>query len=220
MAITLKNKILFNVVPFLIRLLLIPLGMSMKLKEYGNIEASPHQKKGRVFIYAFWHSRILMSVYFYRKKNINVLVSMNKDGEYISRTINMFGFGSTRGSSSREGFRAFLGLKKVLAEGFNVAITPDGPRGPKQKAQMGAVYLSKITGIPVAPFSFDASAKKTLSSWDNFIIPKPFSRGAFVWGKLIHVPKNADEKTLEQKRVELEKELNRITGEAEELCAK
>jgi lysophospholipid acyltransferase (LPLAT)-like uncharacterized protein len=218
MAIRLKERILFIIIPFLIRILLIILGKSIRIKECGNVELSPFQKKNKQYIYAFWHSRILLSVYFFRNKNINVLVSMNKDGEYISRVINKFGFSSVRGSTSRGGLKALIELKNVLSKGFDVAITPDGPRGPKQKVQEGIIYLAKITGIPIAPFSFDANKKKVLNSWDNFIIPLPFSKGVFVWGKPIYVPPDATEKKMEEKRLELENELNRLTEEANKLC--
>ncbi|MFH1824686.1 MAG: lysophospholipid acyltransferase family protein [Candidatus Firestonebacteria bacterium] len=190
----------------------------MHIKECGNIKLSPHQKKNKQYIYAFWHSGILLSVYFFRNKGINVLVSLHKDGEYISRVINKFGFRVIRGSTSRGGLKALLELKDVLNKGFDVAITPDGPRGPKQRVQMGIIYLAKITGLPLAPFSFNADKKKVLNSWDNFIIPLPFSQGVFMFGEPIYVSKNANEKEMEEKRLELENELNRLTEEAKVLC--
>lgn len=218
MAIRLKEKILFIIIPFLIKVLLFLLGKSIRIKECGNIKLSPYQKKGERYIYAFWHSRILLSVYFFKNKSINVLVSMNKDGEYTSRIINKFGFGVIRGSTSRGGLKALIKLKNVLNKGFDIAITPDGPRGPKQKVQMGIIYLSKITGVPIAPFSFDADKKKVLNSWDNFIIPLPFSNSVFMWGEPVYVSRDANEKEMEKKRLELENKLNELTDEAKTLC--
>lgn len=218
MVVKLKEKIFFIVVPFVIRILLWLLGLSMRFKECGALENSPHHKKNKNVIYAFWHSRILLSVYFFKNKKINVLVSINKDGEYIAKLIHKFGFTTTRGSSSRGGLKALVILKNVLKAGYDVAITPDGPRGPRQQVQMGIIQLAKITGIPIVPFSFDASRKKVLNSWDNFIIPAPFSKGVFVWGEPVIVSKDADKRTLGSKKEELEKELNRLTEEAEKLC--
>ena len=98
-----KEKILFIIIPSFVRILLWLLGLSMRLKEYGDFENSHYHKKNKNVIYALWHSRILLSIFFFRNKKANVLVSMNKDGEYIARTIHKFGFTTTRGSSSRGG---------------------------------------------------------------------------------------------------------------------
>ncbi len=213
-----KEFLMLNIMPFAIKLVLYPVGATLRISEHGNAAFSPRTRPKEGVIYAFWHSRIITAVFYFRKRAINVLVSMGRDGEFIARVIEKFGFQSTRGSTSKEGFRAFLGLKKVLKAGNFVAITPDGPRGPKQTAQLGAVYLAKVSGFPVTPFSFDSRKKWVLNSWDNFIIPKPFSKGVFVWGKEIYVPKDADDKMLEEKRLELETELNRLTEEAASLC--
>lgn len=207
-----------HIIPFLVSLALFLLGRTLRLREAGNVSASKTKRKNGPAIFASWHHSILISVFFYRNNNINGLISMNRDGEYISRVMKNFGFSSTRGSTSREGFRAFLGLKKVLQAGNYVAVTPDGPRGPKHKAQIGAVYLAKQSGVPVSTFAFDADKKWVLKSWDGHIIPKPFSKGVFLWGKDITVPDDADEAVLEKKRLELENELNRLTGEAAGLC--
>ncbi len=213
-----NDRIYLGIVPFLATFALRVLGMTMTLSEHGNTQVSPHGRRERNYIYAFWHSQILLSVYFFRNKDTYVMVSKGRDGEFITRVIGMFGFGTTRGSTSREGFKALVGLKRKLAAGKDVVITPDGPQGPKLKAQLGAVFLAKMTGIPIAPYAFDCSKKIVFNSWDNFIVPLPFTKGVFVWGNLIHVPNNADEKILEEKRIELERELTRLTAEAVKLC--
>ncbi|MEI6846239.1 MAG: lysophospholipid acyltransferase family protein [Candidatus Firestonebacteria bacterium] len=212
-----KEYIMLNIMPFIITNLLRLVGLTLRLSEAGNIAFSPRQKKAPA-LYAFWHSRILTSVYYYRNRNIHTLVSLNRDGEVIDRVMQKLGYQNVRGSSSKDGFRALLGLKQVLKNGNYVAITPDGPRGPKQKAQLGALTLAKISGVPVVSFAFDAKRKWVLKSWDNFIIPKPFTKGVFVLGKEIFVPADADETLLEEKRQELEEELNRLQEEAGNLC--
>ena len=208
---------MLNIMPFLITAALRVLGLTLRLSETGEIYLSPKKAKGPC-LFAFWHSRILTSVYFYRCRNINTLVSLNRDGEFINRVMQKLGYKNVRGSSSKDGFRALLELKKVLNSGAYAAITPDGPRGPKEKAQLGVITLSKISGVPVSPFAFDAKKKWVLNSWDNFIIPKPFTKGVFVFGKEIAVPPEADEIVMEEKRQELEDELNRLQEEAGRLC--
>ncbi len=212
-----KTKILRIILPLLVRLFLVLIGSTMRMRETGRVEYSPRRKKSGRYIYALWHSRILASLHYYRDSGIASLVSLGRDGEYVARVMQNFGFKNIRGSSSREGVRALLALKKSVEEGSDAAITPDGPRGPKQKAQSGIIMLAKMTGVPIAPFGFDASRKFTFNSWDNTIIPYPFSRGMFVWGNLISVPQDAGEEVMEAKRKELEEELNRLQAEASEL---
>ena len=207
-----------SILPFLVRAAALLLGSTMRITETGNRQFSPRNKKSGRAIYAFWHSRILMPVFFYRNTGINCLVSMGRDGEYISRVMNKLGYGTVRGSSSREGVKALMLLKRGLAEGHDAAITPDGPKGPKQEAKGGAIVLAKLTGVPIYPFGFDASRKIVLKSWDNFIIPLPFSRGVFVWGNPITVPAGADEALMEKKRMELQAEMDRVALEAGKIC--
>lgn len=217
MKFRLPDKFLFIIFPAILVPLIWLLGKTIKIKELGKTENSPlFKEKRKNVIYAFWHSRLLLPIYFYRNKNINVLISLSRDGEYVARIIESFGFGVVRGSTSKG---AISGLKKmieVIQTGFDAGITPDGPRGPKQIANIGTIYLASLSGASIVPFSFDAAKKIVLSSWDNFIIPLPFTKGVFVWGDEIEVPKDADEKILEEKRKELEISLNSLTQNARE----
>ena len=212
------NRLKLWLLPFLVRISLLLLGSTLRIKETGNVECSPRHKKNGQYIYALWHSRILISLFYFRHKGIASLVSMGKDGEYIARVMQKLGFKNIRGSSSREGVRALIAMKNSVEEGSDAAITPDGPRGPKEQVQSGIIMLAKMTGVPIAPYGFDASRKKTFNSWDNTILPSPFSKGVFVWGELISVPKDADETVMEQKRKKLDEELVRLQVEASKLC--
>ncbi len=212
----LKEKFLLFIIPNIIAPLIWVLGRTIRFKEIGNTDQNPNFKKNKIFIYAFWHNRILMSVYFYKRKNIHVLVSQSKDGEYIHRIIKKFGFDTIRGSTSKGGATAVIKMADLLKNNtYDIAITPDGPRGPKEKVQMGVIHLAKLTGFPIIPFSFNASKKIVLNSWDNFIIPLPFSRGIFIWGNPILVPENSTQEILEKKQQELENILKHLTHQAE-----
>jgi lysophospholipid acyltransferase (LPLAT)-like uncharacterized protein len=169
---------------------------------------------GRQPIMAFWHGRILPATYFFRRRGIVVITSENFDGEWIAGIIERFGYGTARGSTSRGGRRALLQLTRDIAAGKPVGFTLDGPRGPAQVAQPGAVWLAKATGNPVLPFHLEASAHWTMNSWDRTQIPKPFATVALAVGAAIEVPADADEAAQEQKRKDLEASLNLLQRRA------
>ncbi len=144
-------------------------------------------------IYVFWHGRILPSVYFFRNFGIVVMTSGHRDGEFITRLIRRFGFGAARGSSTRGGRSALAEMLQALDRGRDIAVTVDGPRGPRYIAKSGAVWLGAKSGIPIVPFHISHQRKWVLSSWDAFEVPKPFSRAVLLWGNPIHVPLEATE---------------------------
>ncbi len=131
------------------------------------------------FIVAFWHGELLMQPFLYKRVRgshpVAVMISEHFDGELIARTIEHFGFSAIRGSSRRGGAKVLVAAIKKLKEGYDIAITPDGPRGPRHSVASGIVALSQKTGAKIVPFSYEASAFWQLKSWDHFTIPKPFS---------------------------------------------
>jgi lysophospholipid acyltransferase (LPLAT)-like uncharacterized protein len=159
---------------------------------------------GRRPIMAFWHGRVLTAAYYFRNRGIVVMISENFDGEWIARIIERFGYGTARGSSSRGGQRALLQLKREVEDGCPAGFAVDGPRGPARKVQPGVVWLAKLTGNPIVPFHMEASKYWSLGSWDRTQIPKPFSTVALTVGQPIEVPGDADERTIETKRLEVE----------------
>jgi lysophospholipid acyltransferase (LPLAT)-like uncharacterized protein len=127
----------------------------------------------------------------------------------------MLGHRPIVGSTTRKGFSAFKNMIKALQNGSDIVIAPDGPKGPRQKAQIGVIELSRITGRPIVPVTFSASKKVVFNSWDRFVLPYPFSRGVFIWGDPIHVDPKGDRTHLEEKRLLLENRLNDITEQAD-----
>lgn len=215
---SLLEKLKLILIPLLGSLLIKFLHFTMRIDYFNRSEVEKLTRERRNYIIAFWHGRLLMMPYSYLGSQINILISHHRDGEYISRAMRRFGFHSIRGSSSRGGLSA---LKKVLREigrGADIAATPDGPRGPKQRVKPGVVQIAKMSGLPIVPVSFSASRKRFLSSWDSMIVPVPFSRGIFVYGKAIWVPRDATPLQLEQKRQELEVSLNELTVRVDGLC--
>jgi lysophospholipid acyltransferase (LPLAT)-like uncharacterized protein len=164
-------------------------------------------RSGRQPIIAFWHGRILPATYYFRRRGIVVITSENFDGEWIAGIIERFGYGTARGSTSRGAVKALVRLKRDMAAGKPAAFTLDGPRGPANVAQPGAVWLAKATGNPIVPFHIESNRHWTLNSWDRTQIPKPFSDVAIAIGDPIEVPPGADEAAMEQARLVLESRL-------------
>jgi lysophospholipid acyltransferase (LPLAT)-like uncharacterized protein len=139
-------------------------------------------------IYSFWHRAVFASAWLWRNAGIAVMVSRSFDGEYIARTIEKLGFAAVRGSSSRAGATALLGLKTQLEKGNLVALTIDGPRGPKYIAKPGPVLLSRASALPMAAFYVALSDAWVLKTWDALMIPKPFSKALVRFSAKMQVP--------------------------------
>ena len=193
------------------------LGGTYSWVESGTQHLAAIRDSGRQPIYALWHGRILPGILYLRDRGIVVITSENFDGEWIARIIARFGYGTARGSTSRGGARALVQLRRDMRLGHPVAFTVDGPRGPREVAQPGAVWLASATGNPVLPFHIEASSYWTAKSWDRHQVPKPGSTVAVTMGSPIEVPGGADEAGIETARRQLEVALGGLRGQAREL---
>lgn len=172
------DRIVTAAAPLLARSVIRCLRATMRL-EFVNCERyRGGASAGRQMILAFWHGRLLMMPYFYTGGCISILVSQSKDGEIIAKTVEGFGLDSVRGSTTRGWFAGIKGLMRAARAGRDIAITPDGPKGPAQKAQMGAVQIAKATGLPVVPVTFSASKKKPLRAGTGLSCRIPFPGGS------------------------------------------
>ena len=184
------------------------------LQHFDAVRAAGHQP-----VMAFWHGRILSATVYFRGRGIVVITSENFDGEWIARIIERFGYGTARGSTSSGGKRALLQLVRELKAGKAAGFTLDGPRGPARVAQPGAVWLAMATGNPLLPFHLEAASCWTARSWDRTQIPKPFSAVGLAVGEPLYVAPDASADALEAARVELERRLGALEGEAARLSA-
>ena len=167
---------------------------------------------GDTIIAAFWHGRLLMAPTGWQKRGpLSVIISKHNDGELIARTVKHFGVNSIRGSTSRGGATALREMLKTLKNGGNVAITPDGPRGPRMNVQAGIILLARLSGAPIVPVTYAVSRRKVVNSWDRFIIALPFCKGIYLWGEPIYVSRTANEAEMEAARLLLEDRLNKLT---------
>ena len=173
----------------------------------------------RPVIYSFWHRAVFASAWLWRKTGIAVMVSRSFDGEYIARTMGKLGFVAVRGSSSRGGATALLGLKNQLEQGASVAFTIDGPRGPRYVAKPGPVLLSRASALPMAAFYVALSNAWVLNTWDAMMIPKPFSKVLARVGAKVQVPAGAGDAEMTEFHRQLQAALERVTRFAEEYVA-
>lgn len=172
--------------------------------------------EGKPFILAFWHGRILMMPYCWRRSvPIHMLISQHRDGQIIARTVSHFGIATVAGSSSKGGSAALRTMLRALKDGQCVGITPDGPRGPRMRASDGIVQVARMSGVPVIPCTFASRRRRVLGSWDRFIVALPFSAGVFVWGQPINVQAGASAEELSAARQAVEDGLTAICAEAD-----
>ncbi len=172
----------------------------------------------RRFIYAFWHQRQVFFTVSHRGDKMACLISKSADGEMIAETIRLCcGVGSVRGSTSRGASDAVRAMIKTLRSGYDMGITPDGPKGPKEEVKEGVIYLAQKLRVPILPITNAQSNRLVLrKTWDQFQIPLPFGRSVVVYGEPIEVGPDDD---LKAKAAELKRALDRITAEAEAFVA-
>jgi lysophospholipid acyltransferase (LPLAT)-like uncharacterized protein len=178
-------------------------------------EGAPPTLDTRPIVYAFWHSCILPAMYLWRNLQIRVMSSDSFDGEWTGRIIRKFGFVKVRGSSSRGAVRALLGMRRELEQGWPVAFTIDGPRGPRFVAKPGPVLLARATGAPMVAFHIAMEKAWILNTWDRSMIPKPFSRALMRVSRGISVPAEAADPQKDQFHGELQSALERVREFAE-----
>jgi lysophospholipid acyltransferase (LPLAT)-like uncharacterized protein len=163
----------------------------------------------RPVIFCIWHNRLALSMVVHRNypRKLAALISASKDGALLSAVLRKFGVLAVRGSSSRRGPQALLELTSQAERGHDVAITPDGPRGPRYVVQEGVISLAQVTGLSIVPVTWNTSWKICVKSWDRFQIPLPFARCEMVLNQPIMVPRGASEGEREELRTELERSL-------------
>jgi lysophospholipid acyltransferase (LPLAT)-like uncharacterized protein len=204
-------------VPFLVSLLLRMIYLTARKKIIMPESAKPYMSGEKQAIFCFWHGRMILHPF--KKppgRDMRVLISRHHDGEIITLVLRWFGIGTVRGSTKKGGDIAIRELLQVVEHGDNISITPDGPKGPAFIAQHGAAYVAQKTGLPLVPISFGASRAKQFSSWDKFLLPRPFARIVFVVAEPITI--GADD-VIESCSQHLSDVMNRTMQEADRLAA-
>lgn len=211
-----KERLLIHLADRVFFLLITLIGKTVRFEIEGweNFEAI--KNNGNLPIYTFWHNKIFLGTYFFRRRGIVVVTSQSFDGEYIARFIQRFGYGAVRGSSTRGGAGALIESIRCMKAGLAAGFTVDGPKGPRYEAKTGPVVLAKKTGNPMMPFTVEAKSAWTVKSWDALQIPKPFTRAKLIIGEPIYVPPDAGDAETEEKRRQLQDSLDELTAFGEQ----
>jgi lysophospholipid acyltransferase (LPLAT)-like uncharacterized protein len=160
-------------------------------------------------VYSFWHRDIMVLGYSHRNEGIRVLVSEHDDGELAARVIRRMGYTYFRGSTTHGGMKALRDLLSIKADPTfsDIAITPDGPKGPRMKLKKGVIFVASKTEFPIVPMGVAVSRSWELNSWDGFRIPKLFSRCFIYYGDEIPVPRKLDDDEMDRMRDHVEQKM-------------
>ena len=171
------------------------------------------------FIIALWHNRLALSTNLYERyarqyepgRRMAAMVSASRDGGVLAKILEDLGIEPVRGSSSRRGAQALVEMTTYAEQGYDLAITPDGPRGPRYEVQEGVITTAQCTGLPIVPVSYHLNWKIHMKSWDKFQIPLPFARCDVIMGKPLFVPREISDEQREIYRKQLEQSLREIS---------
>ncbi len=208
---TFGQRLILAVVPRLVWALLSAVGRTWRFEIVAEEGATPLPEGvgAGAEIFCFWHQCVLPCTFYYRRTGASIIVSRSFDGELIARTLELFGFKTVRGSSSRGAREAILGLKQVIESGRPAIFTADGPRGPIYRTKVGPVRLAQMTGAHIGAFHLQPRRAWTMNSWDHFLVPMPFTRIAVAWSRWTRVPAELAGGALEAKREELNSAIER-----------
>lgn len=177
---------------------------------------------GKGVIALTWHSRFLMLTSAWKAKELDpyVMISRSRDGAIVAATCKSLGLPTLRGSARKSGKgkggeAAAASAMTAIRSGGCVVITPDGPRGPRQRLGEGPLRLARATGAPIMPCTFAVARRKQFNSWDKFILPKLFGKGLIIWGTPVNIPTETSDADLEAIRLSIETEMNASLAEAD-----
>lgn len=181
----------------------------------GLFNGAPKEK----VIFALWHNRLALSAVLYRRQILRFaperrmagMVSASRDGGLLAQILEHFGIEPVRGSTSRRGPQALIEMTTWAERGYDLAITPDGPRGPRYEVQEGVIATAQVTGLLIVPTAYYLNWKFCLKSWDGFQMPLPFTRCELTFGRPLRVPREISDAERESLRKQLEVELRAIT---------
>lgn len=173
--------------------LLSTLHRMVRVRSEGRGRFDAIRASGEPLLIAIWHGHILLPILEHKGQGIVPMISLSRDGEMITRTVEKLGYRSIRGSSSRGGSDALAAMVSELkTPGTVAAIMPDGPRGPRHSVKPGVVRIARGTGAWVMPMAWSGRRMWTFGSWDHFQLWKPFARAAVVYGEAFRLPEDGD----------------------------
>lgn len=196
---------LISAVAAVARWLIALLGATWRVEVVGRDHPSRLRRRRQPFVFALWHGDLVPLMWFHRGDSTSLVVSGHVDGGYLVKAARAWGYGIIQGSSTRGGQAAFRQMLRVLRDGGEIAITPDGPRGPARVVKSGVVAAAQLAGVSIIPVAVTVSSGWRLRSWDQFLIPKPFARVHIVYDDPLTLPastRRADGARLLQQRLD------------------
>lgn len=210
-----RERVIARLIWGLIRLV----SRSVRFQLAGHKPGQPLSVLSQPVLFCIWHNRLALCLELYRRfvqahysgRRMAAMVSASRDGGMLARVLELFDVAPVRGSSSRRGPQALREMTSWAKRGFDLAITPDGPRGPCYRVQEGVIALAQVTGLAIVPVSYRLSWKKRMKSWDGFQVPAPFARCEVRLGEPLVVPRDLEGEQREQMRLLLEERMRAIT---------
>jgi len=211
------KKFLFNyVIPYLLYGVVYLWCATLRMKNLNSEAENQIKSLTGPYILTLWHGRIFYLFYYLRNRpDYFLLISPSADGDLLAKLARLMGYSVIRGSTFKKAVPAARSLIRVLRDGQRIIIIADGSRGPRCVAQSGSVQLAGITRLPLFPMTFSAKNKVALNTWDKFILPLPFTRCSINFGSPIYLTSRTSEELVEEKRLELEKQLNQLSSECD-----
>ena len=186
-----------------------------RVERIGSEPCDALRAGGQAVIFVLWHGRLLPLSYHHRHWQLVTLISASADGESIARVVRRWGYDVVRGSSSRGGSEALRKLVRHARAGRSLAITPDGPRGPRETMKPGPLLVAQLAGAPIIPVAAGADRAWWFEGWDRFLVPKPFARVRILYGEPVWVSRDADDATLAALGRDIEDRINRLVADAD-----
>ena len=212
-----KRQLEKKIIPPLAYYLIKATNFSYRLEVEGWQQVKEKLDQQESLVFSSWHGKSWVPSYFLRDLEIYALSSLSRDGSYMAQVLKKMGWRTVRGSSSRGASRSLLELYRKLKKGESTAITPDGPTGPLHQVKPGIIFLQEKAGSYLVPIGVDARWKKNFNSWDQYLLPLPFSKTALVFAEPFKFKAGLE---MEEKQKILKEKMTEVNKRAAELIKK
>lgn len=192
---------------------------TLKISKTNGEQFDDLRRSGKNYVIAFWHGSMFIGWFLHRpmnKQHVSALISQSSDGEFLATIVERWGYSLIRGSSHVGGKEAMALMVDAVGKGSSLAITPDGPRGPRHEMKMGAVRIAQKSKVPLVLAGFAMKNNTRLRSWDHFEVPIPFSSVAVTYSEPFMIPQELAGESLESYKMNLQERLNQLTVDAEQ----
>lgn len=207
-----------RLIPFIARCLIRTLTRTVRIRCEGYSILGELESSGRTAVLAFFHGRQFLLTGFFAGLKVGIMASLSRDGELQTRVMRGMGFEVVRGSASRGGARGFIGLSRLMKNGYHAGFAVDGPRGPIHEVKPGAIHMAKRSGAPVIALAASAKPAHIFSrTWDLYLFPLPFAKGAVVLGAPIYFDDDTSKAAVARDCAILKEELLRLQRRADEI---